>query len=739
MLTLRRIEISNFAMLDNIEIEPSTDPNRPLTVIRGDNAAGKTTLLRAIRWCMYGEKGLPGVAKEFSVHPVWWNPSDPRSDPKVETEVSIEFDADSGASEQSRYRLTRKVATIGKPTAPAGELDFHRVERRVTLMVRPFGGRWVPETHPEAVIDMLLPLDLRDFFLMDADEAVALVGGSDENKVAPKAEYRKKTTDAINGLLGLDVFTDASNRVKNIGHRFSRMASKVTGAQDLNELQKDLDCIREDLNSAYKEQQDLESTRDALSDELQQLRSALADDVRQAGERDAWAGRLVQVNEDLDAATQARTRHLAYLSENLESEELLAGLASTAIGQTQDFLRPLHKQGHIPSGHISYVRSLLDDGWCVCGQELSDGSPLRLRVEKRLADASEEEDRADFLYQLYEASLRLWHSSSASRWQEKRARREGELADCMQRFSDLTREKRDLSSKLRNIEDAKIDTALSQIDSLETKLDAAKANLVALKREIGEMEKKKVSLERTISQRHRNERAARNHLAASEWAQRVVDTIDRAYAAVETRQVEELSGRMNQLFLQMAADASDGDIRESAPNRSNLHMIAEVGVQSVENRSKQFEIFALNARGRPMPMTEINGASRRVIALSFVLGLCDVSKTHAPFIADSLLNVMSGRVRSNTLRITAEHSRQPILLLTFGDLGDPVDAEAAMEKAGATYTLTPYRKTPPSQPNGPAASSGAQRLSALCLCGPLDLCNTCEVEHEQRAGSTMHL
>ena len=126
MLTLRRIEISNFVMLDGIEIEPSTDPERPLTVIRGDNAAGKTTLLRAIRWCMYGEKGLPGIPAEFSLHPVWW---DPRG-PDVKTEVSIEFDADSsdvntsGAQDQSLYRLTRKVVTIGKPSATGQRTRF---------------------------------------------------------------------------------------------------------------------------------------------------------------------------------------------------------------------------------------------------------------------------------------------------------------------------------------------------------------------------------------------------------------------------------------------------------------------------------------------------------------------------------------------------------------------------------------------------------------------------------------
>jgi len=733
MLTLRRIEISNFAMLHGIDIEPSTDPERPLTVIRGDNAAGKTTLLRAIRWCMYGEKGLPGIPSEFSLHPVWWNPRYP----DIETEVSIEFDADSGGREQSRYRLTRKVVTIGRPSAPATEPDFHRINETPTLMVKPLGGTWGPhEKHPNPVIETLLPLDLRDFFLMDADEAVALVGGSDENKVTPKSEYRKKTTDAISGLLGLDVFTDASNRVKNIGHSFSRKATKATGDKDLKQLQNDLDRTREDLKKAGDNQKEMEARREALSDELQQLRSTVAADLRQAGERNVWASRLETVDDELDAATEERTRHLAYLSENLESAELLSGLASIAISQTQAFLRPLHKQGHIPATNVPFVRGLLDDRYCVCGQDLSEGTAHRRRVEKRLAEADEEDTKADHLYHLYEVSLRLENPTAASSWNEKRARHDTELAACTERFSALKREKKDLSNKLRDIEDAKIDTSLSQMESLEKQLDTIKVNLVELLHKIGEMEGKEKSLKSTRDQRRKNERAARDHVAASKLARRVCETIDGAYAALENRQVNELAIRMNKLFHQMAADASHRDIQESPLNLSHLHAIAEVGVRSVETRAKQFEIYAKNTRGRTMPMTEINGASRRVIALAFVLGLCDVSKTHAPFIADSLLNVMSGRVRSNTLRITTEHSRQPILLLLYQDLENPTDAETANEQAGATYTLTPHQKTPPPQPYSFTANSIRRPLSALCLCGPRQYCGVCEVTQEHRAGWT---
>ena len=91
MITLRRIEIRNFACFDHIVIAPSVDPEQPLTVVRAENGSGKTTFLRAVRWGMYGEKGLPGANKRrFSIHPADWRPDDEG----IVTKVEIEFETD---------------------------------------------------------------------------------------------------------------------------------------------------------------------------------------------------------------------------------------------------------------------------------------------------------------------------------------------------------------------------------------------------------------------------------------------------------------------------------------------------------------------------------------------------------------------------------------------------------------------------------------------------------------------
>ena len=106
------------------------------------------------------------------------------------------------------------TTVAAKPNRP-GEPDFRRIHEDAQLLVEAPNGSWAPhEAGVDSVIAELLPWDLRDFFVMDADEAADYVGGS-ENKVIQRQEVIEKTSDVVRALLGLDVFEAATDRVQN--------------------------------------------------------------------------------------------------------------------------------------------------------------------------------------------------------------------------------------------------------------------------------------------------------------------------------------------------------------------------------------------------------------------------------------------------------------------------------------------------------------------------------------------
>ena len=730
MLRLRRIEINNFVCFDNLVIEPSTDLERPLTVIRAENGSGKTTFLRALRWGMYGEKGLPGDSTRYSLHPSWWPPNDDG----IKTKVTIEFETDGstrdyieGSPITTVYQLVRSVATIGKPTARDDEPDFRRINEQTQLMVKEGDGTWTP--HPagvDTVIEQLLPWGLRDFFVMDADEATDFVGGS-ENKVMNRQDVIKKTTEAVHSLLGIDVFRKASDRVANMAREFGAQATRAIGDTNLNARQKELDLLLGEAAKLTENISEQKTQKTELEDRLRQRRDSLETELKGVGAAEELRTRLVENRKQHEWVTKNRRTTLAHLAGELESTELLASLASSKIGRAYEMLRPLYEKGHIPLKHLSFVRDLLESGTCVCGRDLSEDGVHRRHVADRIAESAEQEERANYLGQLHDAAKSLRDHAEATSWDDRSTQLAGDLAALDKDLADLGLEKRDIDNKLKELDEEKIQVIRDEIAAIEAQMGNLNRNLAINEDNLPHLTSKIDSLKKQIHQRQRNERAVADKRAAETMATLLVNVLNGAYGTIQAEQVSELAQRMNRLFVQMAANVSDEDYEELQRDKATLKMITEVGLRPINHKSDDYEIYALNSRGRSMPPIEINGASRRVLALSFVLALCAESQTYAPLIADSLLNFMSGTVRRNTLRVTAENSSQPILLLTGSDLHAPSEAKLVAQYAGATYTLTGQWDAIDAGSGGDVIHWTEQRpVSLICPCSPRQYCDICE-------------
>lgn len=727
MLRLREVEIRRFAVFGHLVVRPSMDPKRPLTVIRAENGSGKTTFLRALLWGMYGEEGLPGPAGRFRVHPASWTPDEEG----IETEVSIEFETD-GSSQHDpapgdgrwRYRLKRSVRTIRREAAKDDEPDFVRAEERTLLMVRKQDGQWRPETAgPDAVVRHLLPHALRDFFVMDADKAVDFVGGI-EAKQMKKGDVEEMTTFAIRSLLGIQVFEKAAGRLDRLARDLGREASKAIGGQEVEELQREKD--RQEV-----EQQRLRKEVASEKEELRSLRAQLAEckeelhaEMMRAGAYESLVQRKKLAEQQLERASGRRDEELAGLSSGLEDSRLLASLAVPALGGVVDGLKPRYEAGAIPLRHLPFVRRLLDEAVCVCGEELVGGSERRRLVQEQLDRGDRMAATAGFQGELYESANALLTAARTPAWLRQQRSRESRLATANQEIDAAAQELRDVNGRIGAIDENKIRSLRDAEAATETRIDQLALATGMHERELADLGKVLETVSKRLSTKRRAAAIGHESLRAQAIAERGTEVLKRAYREVQTNQVSELSARMNRLFAQMAAnvDAEERWLREDA--RESVQMIAQVGVRPVEEQGDRFEIFALNHKGRAMPPTEINGASRRVLALCFVLALCAESRTHGPLVADSLLNSMSGAVRRNTLEVTATTAEQPVLLLTGSDLGE-AEQVIVDRFAGAVYTLTP-------QWSGAGGGDVVRRtgndrhVTLLCACGPREYCPVCE-------------
>lgn len=69
-MKLLRVRVENFRLLKDIHIEFAVETESNLTVIRAANESGKTTLLMALQWGLFGDEALPDRGRNFRLSPM---------------------------------------------------------------------------------------------------------------------------------------------------------------------------------------------------------------------------------------------------------------------------------------------------------------------------------------------------------------------------------------------------------------------------------------------------------------------------------------------------------------------------------------------------------------------------------------------------------------------------------------------------------------------------------------------
>ena len=112
-MKLIRAEFENFRLLRHLKLDFSIDSRKKLTVIRAENETGKTTVLNALQWALYGDDALPSKGHDYRLHPIDWDASEGRRVPisaQVEFETTTVRNSPRGLIETTRqYRIVRSA------------------------------------------------------------------------------------------------------------------------------------------------------------------------------------------------------------------------------------------------------------------------------------------------------------------------------------------------------------------------------------------------------------------------------------------------------------------------------------------------------------------------------------------------------------------------------------------------------------------------------------------------------
>ena len=666
-MKINSIHIENFALLRSAAIDFSTDNKKPLTVIRGENGSGKTSLLDAIRWGLYGKKGLE-ARRSDRICATDVSPGS-NCDIKVEIDLERELRGPTGAQKE-QYRIIR---TVTEQVRDDGRVI--RINDQVKLLELTNKGAHIV-ANPDQRIELdILPLELKDVFLIDGDEALSFVSST-----LTQADKRHKVKEAIRSLLGLGLLEESGKHLSQVASRFRKQFSREVGSDELEKITQEIDDLTEELSKINEIKKTQNSDIERLHRKLEVAEKELQISLREGSEKELADELDVLRGEQIKAEKVARELENNQ-RESMESEGLSWALMGDMLVQGFGVLEDLNQRGVIPQTAVSYLRDRLEAEKCICSTSLAEGTKARKEVTSLLEEQRAVDEEKQELTELFHTVRHDIEALNAGQhnWIKKH---EGIVKNRLNVHSLLESnlaKQAECNVKMKGLKKKQINEKQKHRDdlrnALETKRDDRTRTLVREATKSDRKNELKDRFDELSSQAKTQETWGLRLKAAKDLEEVISGTLEE----IQKDHLAQVSNRMNELFTDII-----GAQRQKGAALSG----ATVGACITD----QHDIIVKTAKGTDMSPALLNGAAQRALTFSFIWALIEVSEFEAPRIIDTPYGMMSGLTkRRATEMATAPHEqgqpeRQIVLFLTRQEVSKIEDI--LEQRAGEVCTIS---------------------------------------------------
>ena len=699
----------NFRLLRDLKLDFSTSDDKKLTVIRASNESGKTTILTALQWALYGDIALPNKGKGYRLFPLEW---DIPTSKAILITVQVDFEETTrrlGTNKTNRFRLIRSVGET---------VDGHRQSSKVELFEFTETGA-VPVFPPEAQIArLLLPFSLREVFFTDGDRALSFI------EADSLSEKRNQVRNSIQSLLGLDVIKAAiDDHLKKTDAKLRKDSEKIGSNKEITETVTELEKINNRVEVLETERDDVKEQLDAVEHSIVEIDKDL-ETALVKGDQEDLNRKLRIVHTELKKVRNKEEELTSEHSLLFRKPFLIRDLLAPILEQSFEKLNELRDQGKLPSPTIPVLIDRLIGVTCICGESLDqhseEGKQRREHIERLISESRRSDELQKRLTDLYYGSLIL---NVKNITQDKEWSAEYNRISSL--YYDLETQRVELEKDLAALEvqlDSIGNTDVSALRTTKQKYIAQRERFnntrLDQERELERLKERRRSLTATHNNLITKQRKGKRILARLDTTRDISQILENSYNKITNDELQKVSRLMNTFFLDMiGADPEQGAI-----------------IQKSEI-SKDFSIHVYGPDGHVLePNIDLNGASRRALTIAFILALTNVSEVVAPNMIDTPLGMMDGFVKSSVLKIAIEKSSQLILLLTRSEIRDC--EEIIKSKAGHIITITNSAHYPNILVNDPYIK---ETQAFRCECKDLGECERCKrrTDAEERVESEL--
>ena len=219
-MKLKRIELCNWGRYPNIVLDVDTTDKKNVVLIRAQNDRGKTSFFYAVKYGLYGKKGLENH-KNQNLSTDWiTHQSAAKGDGEMYVELTIEH-------EKKEYRIQRKQKFFQTNTGEKINVDG---DEELTIFdgAGPYADAGKDKRKRENWINSyLLPADASQFFFFDGEDIKRYTD-----------EQEETVEKAILRVLGVKALTNAKEDLYNLQAVFHETYNKKVREQSRDETTK---------------------------------------------------------------------------------------------------------------------------------------------------------------------------------------------------------------------------------------------------------------------------------------------------------------------------------------------------------------------------------------------------------------------------------------------------------------------------------------------------------------------
>ena len=649
-MRFKQIEIHNYRQYRDLTLE-FRPGDHDLQLIVADNGVGKTNLLNAFTWCLYGDEPHLGNSK--------YDAGEPKLNKEVIAEcvqnsvwvenVSVIVTVELGDTKNSTVKIKRSVPFR---LLQKNGLEFieKKAEEQFTVTVtNGIDGQALSLKNEGATayINRYLPESIREYFFFDGEQLNTYFQETKGDRIK----------EAVYSISQIDVLSRTIDHLK----------TTVSGKK------RDASAISSSTAQIYKKLDELKQTRDGDIDRIERNQSSLFEAKRRLSDIDGQLRGVEDVRgieNEREAALELEKSYLEhYKRDQAKYYEFVRKMMVDfnlypVAKKTLDVIERMEREGHLPpSIDPEKLQKALSMGTCtLCGHSLNEDE--RAHIEAMLNQFKVSSETSNILSSMRSELKRI--VDSVKRYPAERKQVLQSIKKDEQGLEQIGLRLNDINARITKFAESSDD--LKRLFEEREQLDA---EIASLNQGIGAFQSKKDEMDGMISVWEKKLNAELEKDKKTEAANRAISFGNRALSV-----------------LKAAEKAIVDDVRKRMESRTEALFKGLVWKNSKCDRielTERYQLSLYDRQGYSCAGT-CSAAERSLLALSFTLAMHEVSGFDSPLFIDTPIARASGENRENFAKTLVEVSKNKQLILAFtpDEYSEAISRE--FEPAIATYT-----------------------------------------------------